>query len=134
MALRPAAAEPGPSSSGWGVFVGGVVLGSTVAAGAAYLAVRLANSAAAADDARRAAANGRRRPGRCVPVVVRAHWALHASHVPERWPFFQPTQAAAVLILHLPPSPPLAAAPQGVVGSWHPWRRALGAPPGPCQH
>ena len=45
--------------------MGGVLLGSTVAAGAAYLAVRYANSAAAADELRRGGSQ-RRRPGRCV--------------------------------------------------------------------
>lgn len=41
------ATSPATSSSsqpGWGLFVGGVLLGSTVAAGAAYLAVRYAST------------------------------------------------------------------------------------------
>jgi hypothetical protein len=57
------APPPAPSSSqGWGLFVGGVLLGSTVAAGAAYLAVRYANSSAAPADDLRRAASVRRRP------------------------------------------------------------------------
>jgi hypothetical protein len=58
-----AAAEQPSQGPGWGAFVGGVLLGSTVAAGAAYLAVRYASSAssAAADELRR---KERRRPGR----------------------------------------------------------------------
>ena len=62
-----AAAEQPSQGPGWGAFVGGVLLGSTVAAGAAYLAVRYASSASggAADELRRAGKE-RRRPGRCV--------------------------------------------------------------------
>jgi hypothetical protein len=56
----PPTAHPQP---GWGLFVGGVLLGSTVAAGAAYLAVRYGSNAAAAAESGRA--NGsRRRPPR----------------------------------------------------------------------
>ncbi|KAL4859603.1 AMP deaminase [Chlorella vulgaris] len=56
----PPTAQPQP---GWGLFVGGVLLGSTVAAGAAYLAVRYGSNAAAAAESGRA--NGsRRRPPR----------------------------------------------------------------------
>lgn len=66
-AATAAAQQPG-QGPGWGAFVGGVLLGSTVAAGAAYLAVRYANSAAAADELRRGGKE-RRRPGRCVCSV-----------------------------------------------------------------
>lgn len=55
------APPPAPSSPGWGLFVGGVLLGSTVAAGAAYLAVRYANNNSA-DELRRAASVRRRPP------------------------------------------------------------------------
>ncbi len=62
-----AAADQHSHGPGWGAFVGGVLLGSTVAAGAAYLAVRYASStsAGAADELRRSGKD-RRRPGRCV--------------------------------------------------------------------
>lgn len=61
------ASTSAPSQPGWGLFVGGVLLGSAVAAGAAYAAVRYGSSAAAADDLKRAASGRleRRRPGRC---------------------------------------------------------------------
>ncbi|KAL4432444.1 hypothetical protein ABPG77_001743 [Micractinium sp. CCAP 211/92] len=63
MASETAAPPPSSSSSpGWGVFVGGVLLGSTVAAGAAYLAVRYGASAAAADAPSRAGSSRRRPP------------------------------------------------------------------------
>ncbi|EFN59016.1 hypothetical protein CHLNCDRAFT_137692 [Chlorella variabilis] len=61
------ATSPATSSSsqpGWGLFVGGVLLGSTVAAGAAYLAVRYASTSAADDLRRASSAGGRRRPPR----------------------------------------------------------------------
>ncbi|PSC67241.1 AMP deaminase isoform A [Micractinium conductrix] len=68
--VSPPAPAP-PSQPGWGSFLGGALLGGTVAAGAAYLAVRygVASAAAAAlDDLRRSgsAGNGsqRRRPTR----------------------------------------------------------------------
>ena len=65
-----AAAEQHGQGPGWGAFVGGVLLGSTMAAGAAYLAVRYASSAAAADEQRRGGKEQRRRPGRCVLARV----------------------------------------------------------------
>jgi hypothetical protein len=70
MAQQPVAAPaPPPSSSyepDWGVFVGGVLLGSTIAAGAAYLTVRYYNGAATGPDGlpRSTSNGGRRRPGR----------------------------------------------------------------------
>ncbi|KAL4437014.1 hypothetical protein ABPG75_004153 [Micractinium tetrahymenae] len=75
------AAPPASSSSspGWGVFVGGVLLGSTVAAGAAYLAVRYAASAAAADAPSRGGSSSRRRPSR---VHLQPGENGHASKAP----------------------------------------------------
>lgn len=69
MASQAPSAPAVPSTSqgpGWGIFVGGVLLGSTVAAGAAYLAVRYgASAAASADEWRRSASSSRRRQPRC---------------------------------------------------------------------
>lgn len=62
--LSPAAVSDGGSQPSWGLFVGGLLLGSTVAAGAAYLAVRYASNAAAAEEYRRAVSARQRRLGR----------------------------------------------------------------------
>ena len=59
-AVAPATA-PQSGSPGWGLFAGGVLLGGTVAAGAAYLAVRYANTSGAGEEGRRGGGSASRR-------------------------------------------------------------------------
>jgi hypothetical protein len=68
--VAPATA-PQSGSPGWGLFAGGVLLGGTVAAGAAYLAVRYANTSGAGEEGRRGggSASRRRTAGRWVPSL-----------------------------------------------------------------
>ena len=92
MALQQGAGATGPaaapqsSSPGWGLFAGGVLLGGTVAAGAAYLAVRYANTSGTGEEGRRGggSASRRRLAGRwvylpwqlCAPLRLLPPWCV----------------------------------------------------------